>query len=102
MTNSNDNRTFTDVFPRKHRRFADRSLYATCEGLKSAGVSQEMIVQALFDYAIAEATGGPDYVFEESQSFLWRMHMMKDRIDALVRELEDAWGSDDAHDSSSA
>lgn len=101
MTNSNDNQTFSDFFPRKHRRFADRSIYATCEGLKNAGISQDMIVQALFDYAIAEATGGPEIDPDESRSFLWRVHMMKDRIDALARELEDAW-DDQGHGNSSA
>ena len=61
-----------------------------------------MIVQALFDYALAEATGGPETNLAESVSFIRKVRMMKCRIDALVGELDEALEVDEAHQSSSA
>ncbi|MDJ0921873.1 MAG: hypothetical protein QNI84_12160 [Henriciella sp.] len=94
---SNDNQTFSDFWPSADRQFADRSIYMTVEGLKAADVPYETIAQSLFDFAVAEATGSDEYASLESMTFVRHLEMFRDRLNALIGEMDAALECD-AHD----
>lgn len=87
---TNDNQTFSDFWPNPDRRFADRSIMMTVEGLKDRGVPYETIVHALFDYTLAEATGSPTSDPDETLTFMRFLGLFKERIDSLHGEMADA------------
>ncbi len=91
---SNDNNTFSDFWPNKHRQFADRAIQRTVEGLKDQCVPYETIVHSLFDCAIAEATGSPEHVAEESLTFRRTLALFQNRLNALVNEWDKAFDTD--------
>jgi len=88
MNSANDNQSFSDFFPPREWGFAARAIARTCAELKDAGISRDMLVQALFDYALAEAAGEEETFEEDRPSFINKVYLVKYRLDAILGEDE--------------
>ena len=101
----NDNQSFKDFWPSEERKLADRMIYLVADELKRRGVPYETVAHALFEFAVAEATGREEFVADESLTFRRTLALFRDRLNALIDDWDTAVQEDleaQHHDASEA